>query len=251
MAEQKQWWAPVWKGLAVDASGRHYRKMNTSVWLFLYLVINADRKTGSLLRKVKTISADMGITRDTAMRWLDILRTGGYIATTSTGRCLSIQINKWRVPEGGRMPHQKPDLSDTRSWIYALSERSDDSDSGANLGGKTSHANFTNDISIKKDSYKDDIDKENSFKSNRNSFKDFKPGNEKELLALDLADALDDRDNLPLYLSYAKRYPEPLLRSVMGEVKEIPSNKIKRSRGALFNHLVQYYAKQTSHNPRD
>jgi len=251
MADQKQWWAPVWKGLAVDAGGRHYRKMNISVWLFLYLVINADRKTGSLLRKVRTISSDMGITRNTAMRWLDILRRGGYIATRSTGRCLNIQINKWRGPGVGRMPHQKWHISYTRGWLYPTSENLVDGDYAAKLSGIISNAHYPIDISIKKDNYKDDIDKENYFNSNLNSFKDFKPGNGKELLALDLADALNDRNNLPLYLSYAKRFPEQLLRKVLGEVKEVPLKKIKKSRGALFNHLVQKYAQKTDNNSRD
>jgi len=251
MADQKQWWAPVWKGLAVDAAGRHYRKMNISVWLFLYLVINADRKTGLLLRKVKTISADMGITRGTAMRWLDILREGGYIATRSTGRCLNIQINKWRGPDVGRMQHQKWHLPNTRSWIHATSEKLTDSDSLAKMNEKNNNDHSPIDISIKKDSYKDDIDKGKYCQSNHNSYKVFKPGSEKQLLAMDLADTLGDRDNLPLYLSYAKRYPEQLLRSVLGEVKEVPLNKIKKSRGALFNHLVQKYAKQASNNSRD
>jgi len=74
----------------------------------------------------------------------------------------------------------------------------------------------------------------------------FKPTNEKELLALDFAYKLNDLANLPLYLSYANKYPESLLRKALGDVMEIPISKIKRTRGALFNHLVQKYAKDNS-----
>jgi hypothetical protein len=76
----------------------------------------------------------------------------------------------------------------------------------------------------------------------------FEPTNEKELLALDIAYKLNDLANLPLYLSYANKYPETILRKACGEVMEVPIIKIKRTRGALFNHLVQRYAKE---NPGD
>ncbi len=82
------------------------------------------------------------------------------------------------------------------------------------------------------------------------NFKKFKPKTREELLAKDLAKALKDRKGFPLYLSYSKRYPESLLRKVLGEVKEIPDTRIKKSRGALFNHLIQKYAKETSKNIR-
>lgn len=77
----------------------------------------------------------------------------------------------------------------------------------------------------------------------------FKPKNEKELLAVDMAYKLNDVANLPLYISYANRYPASLLRKAMGEVMEIPLSNIRKTRGALFNHLVQKYAKQS--NPGD
>ncbi len=82
------------------------------------------------------------------------------------------------------------------------------------------------------------------------NFKKFKPKTREELLAKDLAKALKDRKGFPLYLSYARKYPESLLRKVLGEVKEIPDTRIKKSRGALFNHLIQKYAKETSKNFR-
>ena len=92
---------------------------------------------------------------------------------------------------------------------------------------------------------------ENKDLSNRNDFKDFRPRTREELLALDLASALSDTKGLRLYLSYAKRYPESLLRKVLGEVKEIPEERIRKSRAALFNHIVRKHAKETSNNHRD
>jgi len=94
------------------------------------------------------------------------------------------------------------------------------------------------------------IDIENRKTLDSNSiFKGFRPRNRRELLALDLAEALNDHRGLALYLSYSKKYPEPLLRKVLGEVKEIPFEKIRKSRAALFNHLIQRYAQKTLENP--
>jgi len=90
------------------------------------------------------------------------------------------------------------------------------------------------------------IDNKRFFNRNRA----FKPGTREELLAFDLASALDDLNGLALYISYARRYPESILRRLLGEVKEIPQEKIRKSRAALFNHLVCKYA-QTNKNHRD
>lgn len=83
------------------------------------------------------------------------------------------------------------------------------------------------------------IDKEGQRTSKFYPFKKFTPRTREELLAEDLAKNLDDYQGLPLYISYAKKYPESFLRKILGQVKEVPKEKIKRSRGALFNHLVQ------------
>ena len=87
--------------------------------------------------------------------------------------------------------------------------------------------------------------------SNRNIIKGFKPETREELLALDLADALNDHRGIRLYLSYARKYPSSLLWRVLGEVKEVPDGKIRKSRAALFNHLIQQYAKKNTKNHRD
>ena len=70
-----------------------------------------------------------------------------------------------------------------------------------------------------------------------------------ELLAWDLAKALNDPHGINLYRSYCRKYPEELLRKALAEVRELPSHKIKKGRGALFNYLVQLYAKGTTENP--
>ncbi len=91
------------------------------------------------------------------------------------------------------------------------------------------------------------ISKFNKFSESNNSFKGLKPKTTEYFLAVDIAEALHDPQGLPLYLSYAKKYPENLLRRVLGEVKEVPVEKIKKTRGALFNHLIQKKYGENNH----
>ena len=78
--------------------------------------------------------------------------------------------------------------------------------------------------------------------------RNFRPRTKKDLLALDAARDLEDMKNLGLYISYCRKYPENVIRSILGIVKEIPSERIRKSRGALFNYLVQKHGKEERNN---
>src|SRR5712692_7871261 len=108
MATQKNWWAPLWRGLVVDAEAKHYRRMKNALWLYLYLILHADRRTGTLKRKCGTISSDMGLSEKTLRKWIPILRTHGYIETGTNGRCTEFVINKWKT-----LPHSSGTGSQT------------------------------------------------------------------------------------------------------------------------------------------
>lgn len=88
--------------------------------------------------------------------------------------------------------------------------------------------------------------RENMLNAKTDNSKKFQPETREELLALDLAEALEDRKSLPLYLYYAKKYPENFLRRILGAVKEIPDDKIRKSRGAFFNYLIKKHAEKTT-----
>ena len=91
------------------------------------------------------------------------------------------------------------------------------------------------------------IDSNNIDNDNQNEFNSLFL-TKKELLARDLAAGLDDEENLRFYLSVCRKYPEEFLRKTYGQVKEIPLNKIKKSRGALFNYLIQKHEKNNNRN---
>jgi hypothetical protein len=233
--QHRNWWTPVWKGLVMDEGAAHFQKMGNALWLFLYLLLNANRTTGTLMRKVRTISADTGIQRRRIFEWLSILREKEYISTKNSGRCLLITINKWKpLGEVPKPAHQKCGIPHLRSAENRTSQTSLQVPKSAWIKDKLAARGAPKKNMIKKNILKrryDSIDYKNPDLS---AFK-----TREELLALDLARGLGDFDNYLLYLSYAQRYPESLLRETLGRVREIPADKIKTSRGALFNFLIQ------------
>jgi hypothetical protein len=68
------------------------------------------------------------------------------------------------------------------------------------------------------------------------------PGDSKEeILAMEIAEALEDQEHLSIYLTFARKYSESFLKEILLEVKRVPLRKIKKSRGALFTFLVKRY----------
>src|SRR5437870_2408858 len=91
-----QWWGPVWRGLFVDPTGKHYRAMGRALWLYGYLIVHANRRNGTLYRRIATVARDMQVSERTIQAWFAQLRRTGYIKTKTTGRALVIGIEKWR-----------------------------------------------------------------------------------------------------------------------------------------------------------
>jgi len=121
----------------------------------------------------------------------------------------------------------------------------------ANTRGKVDKASHPNDSKLTRNII-NDTDIDNIYKgTERTDYSDFIPQTQDEQLAIDMATALDDYHNLPLYLSYARKYPHPLLWRAHGEARQMDKGKIRKSRGAVFNHLVQKYAKTNKHDSRD
>jgi len=243
MSNQKQWWTPVWTGLVMDEKAKHHKNMGSAIWLFIYLLLNVDCKTGFLSTKIKTICSETGIKRNTVIRWLNTLRKHQYIATRSTGRGLFIQLREWKTltSDVADTTPQNQQIPDFCSAGNAIAEVAFNRQNEPNSNKKPEFPLSPIDT-INKYILNNDIDGKNSL--------DFplKDSNQSKLMevAMDIAAALEDQENLALYISYCQRYPLSLLRTVLGEVKEIPPEKIKKSRGALFNYLVQKYAKKDS-----
>lgn len=239
----KQWWAPVWKGLVMDSEGKHYRTMKSAVWLYLYLLLNANRKTGFLLRKINTVSKDMGVPRDMVLRWLKVLRRGGYVQTLNTGRSLTIQVGRWKALAGvGKTRLLESDISNFSHGKYPTARQSPVPAVPLRIRAIPGFKAEANDTNSKQNNNNDRYDGIGS-KARERGFTSIGVSIRQERLAQELAERLNDATGINLYRSYAAKYPEWLLRKVLAEVEAMPAERINKSRAALFNYLVQQYAK--------
>lgn len=103
--EAKTWWAGVWRGLVVDNKAKHYKAIHSALWLLVYFIIHADRRTGTLFRKQETIARDMGVKTRTIRYWLATLHSRGYVTVeaSSGSSAICIHIQKWKplkTPQG-------------------------------------------------------------------------------------------------------------------------------------------------------
>jgi hypothetical protein len=246
---RKQWWAPVWKGLVMDPEAKHYQAMKNAVWLYLYLLLNANRKTGILMRKIKTVSNDMGVTRDTALRWLGILRSAGYITTVNTGRSLTIQVTRWKSIVGvGKTRLQKSEVFSFSYEKYPTSRQTPDRPIPPRIRAVPGFSAAANETNKKKNLINDTRGGDANMPIKR-GFTGIGASVGQEVFAQELATKLNDPAGIQLYRSYSARYPEWLLRKVLAEVVVMPPERITKSRGALFNYLIQHYDEGATEHP--
>lgn len=68
-------------------------------------------------------------------------------------------------------------------------------------------------------------------------------------LANEIAETLKDRDALPLFLSYTRKYQESHLRRILAKVMSMPETSIRKSRGALFTFLINQHGSSNHTRP--
>ena len=71
-------------------------------------------------------------------------------------------------------------------------------------------------------------------------------GTQEIRIANEIADTLNDRGSLQLFLHFAEKYKEEHLLKILEKVMSIPDAKIKKTRGALFTYLVSQYENDNS-----
>jgi biotin operon repressor len=183
----------------------------------------ANFKNQACFPTQKTIAELIGMSKRTVIRRIRQLKKLGLLSVEKKrGRCLYRLL--------------KPKVTKEAQW-------GDKKDTQEVTPGNT-NKNYLTRIN------NNNIDNIKFFNFKSKAFKGFIPKTREELLALDIARELNDLKALSLYLSYARKYPEFLLRRVLGEVKEIKPEKIKKGRAALFNYLIKKYAQKASKNHR-
>ena len=192
----------------------------------------------------------MGVPRDMVIRWLNVLRKEGYIATLSTGRYLTIRVNNWKpLAKHGRIQPQMLGISDTRSWKYPTRSWPRVPAIPDYSGPKSGVSAAPNEKKINKSLNNETQSMQHATMQNPDdgTFKTIGSYAHQELLAWDLARVVGDPDGIALYRSYCQRYPEELLRRVLSDVQRVPgTGQAKKGRIEIFNHLLEHYAKGTT-----
>ncbi len=233
---RKFWWRPVWSGLVIDPEGKHSKQMGQSIWLFLFLLLEADSKEGTLVKSVKEISREMGRPIGTIKKWLRVLKKHGYIQTQRADHSQFIHIRNYKTTDRANQRQKIDQNSSIKESQSAPSEEGQKQPRAPYFNGNFAKVSDVLDrIDINK-YINIDIDREiNSFKNQK---KEFVPRNKEGLLALDIARGLGDIKGIKYYFSVCKKYPEPIIRRIYNHVKELPDEKVK-NRGKLFNFLIQ------------
>ena len=99
----------------MDAEARHYRKMKNAIWLYLYLLLNANRKTGVLMRNIETVSRDMGVPRDTPHQ-------ANCSSSTVQRRIFIREDSPGSVGFSHKLPPRAPNSSSRLTAIMCLTE---------------------------------------------------------------------------------------------------------------------------------
>jgi len=199
------------------------RLKSSGIAVYNVLASYANQKTQTCFPTQQTIAELLGLSRMTVNRKIRQLRELGLLNIMKLkSHCLYFLLG--------------PDVSDPIhpcSW----SDTRDVAPDNIN-NNKRTRININN------------IDSKNIFATDDKSFKEFKPQTREELLALDMAQTLNDLKSLPLYLKYAKSIPESRIRETLSWVKQVPDENIKRSRAALFNFIIKKHAKRAASNHR-
>ena len=204
---QQNLFAPVLRGLVVDENARHFRRMKNAIWLFLYLIVNVNKRTGKLDSKIAIISAETGIKEEILRNWLGHLKKHNYVSTQRQKDSLIITISKWRT------------VQELMSYC--------------NISQNPPQPVEEND--------RTPIDNPDNQKASPNYQKQH-PTTNKHPLAVEISQDFKDDENFEYYQSVCQKYPLELINKAFNKVKSIPDAKIRKSRGALFTYLIKKYA---------
>lgn len=72
----------------------------------------------------------------------------------------------------------------------------------------------------------------------------FQPKTKADYLALKIARAFNEESKLPLYRVLCENFNDQIVNKAFAEVMNVPNEKIKKSRAALFAYLLKKYAKR-------
>lgn len=203
LSKNEKLFGPLFREIVADPQARHYRRMRNAIWLYLYLLIHANPKTGKITTCVSDIAESMGQSEATIGSWLGHLRKWHYVSLEKRKQSLNLKINQWKV-------------------IIDVPQRVTQSQTTGTVKGRKK--------AVPKAPAKDVLPAE-SVKTAQKIAKEFQAVS-----------------SLPYFEKLCRSYPRELILKAYKDTKSIPSEKIKKSRGALFVYLVKKYGQEQKSN---
>lgn len=97
---KRKYWNPIVRGLTHDSDGKHYYRLKHAIWLYLYLLIEANHRTGRVLTTLEKISSDMGLDIQLLITFLGHLKRWNYVSTQKESGQILFKIAKWKSIPG-------------------------------------------------------------------------------------------------------------------------------------------------------
>ncbi|MFH1680619.1 MAG: hypothetical protein ABIH26_08250 [Candidatus Eisenbacteria bacterium] len=98
----------VRRGLVADPGAKHFHAVKQAVWLYLYLLVEADPDHGDLILDPARAATETGFSEATLRSWLGHLRKAGYLSARQGGGGLRIRILRWHRALKSLESSQKP-----------------------------------------------------------------------------------------------------------------------------------------------
>ena len=87
---------PLLREIVADATGRNRRRMRQAVWLYFYLIVFANARSGKLISRIPDIAAALGVSENTVNSWLGHLKKWHYVSVVKMGNGLHFRVNRWQ-----------------------------------------------------------------------------------------------------------------------------------------------------------
>jgi hypothetical protein len=85
------------KKLTVDSEAKHYHRLKSAVWLYLFILSSVNPRSGRLMITVPDIAAQTGIKEETVSSWLGHLRKWNYVSAKRQEESLLLKISGWKL----------------------------------------------------------------------------------------------------------------------------------------------------------
>jgi hypothetical protein len=83
--------------LTVDSEAKHYHRLKSAVWLYLFILSSVHPKSGKLVLTLSDIATQAGIKEETVSSWLGHLRKWNYVSVIRQDKSLLLSVTGWKT----------------------------------------------------------------------------------------------------------------------------------------------------------